>query len=69
MANTYHQIYLQAIFAVKYRKAMISNLWKDQLFAVIGNLINESNAKTIIGNGTEDHVHCFFGTKTGHVCG
>jgi REP element-mobilizing transposase RayT len=63
MANTYHQIYLQTVFAVKYRKAMINNLWKDQLFAVIGNLINKSNAKTIIVNGTEDHVHCFFGLK------
>ena len=42
---------------------MINNLWKDQLFAVIGNLINESNAKTIIVNGVEDHVHCFFGLK------
>ena len=63
MANTYHQIYLQTVFAVKYRKAMISNSWKGQLFAIIGNLINESNAKTIIVNGTEDHVHCFFGLK------
>jgi len=63
MANTYHQIYLQTVFAVKYRKAMISNLWKDQLFAVIGNLVNESNAKTIIINGTMDHIHCFFGLK------
>ena len=42
---------------------MISNSWKNQLFAVIGNLINQSNAKTIIVNGTEDHVHCFFGLK------
>ena len=63
MANTYHQIYLQTVFAVKYRKAMIDKVWKEQLFAVIGNLINESNAKTIIVNGTEDHVHCFFALK------
>lgn len=63
MANTYHQIYLQTVFAVKYREAMILKEWKATLFAVIGNLINEANCKTIIVNGVEDHVHCFIGLK------
>ena len=27
MANTYHQIYLQTIFAVKYRDAVINKEW------------------------------------------
>jgi putative transposase len=31
--------------------------------AVIGNLINETGCKTIIVNGVEDHVHCFFTLK------
>ena len=63
MANTYHQIYLQTVFAVKYRKAVIDPSWKNKLFAVIGNLINETNCKTIIVNGVEDHVHCFLGLR------
>jgi REP element-mobilizing transposase RayT len=63
MANTYHQVYLQTVFAVKYRNATIDKSWKEKLFAVIGNLINESNCKTIIVNGVEDHVHCLFGLK------
>jgi len=63
MANTYHQIYLQTVFAVKYRNAVISKDWKSKLFGVIGNLINETNCKTIIVNGVEDHVHCFLGLK------
>jgi hypothetical protein len=37
VANTYHQIYLQTVFAVKYREAVIENDWKLQLFSVIGN--------------------------------
>ena len=60
MANTYHQMYIQAVFAVKYREAAIGKIWKNQLFAVIGNLINEMECKTILVNGVEDHVHCFF---------
>jgi REP element-mobilizing transposase RayT len=63
MANTYHQIYLQAVFAGKYRQAVIQQEWQSQLYSVIGNLINEKNCKTIIVNGVEDHVHCFFGLK------
>jgi putative transposase len=63
MANTYHQIYLQTVFAVKYRQAVLDKLWRPKLFAVIGNLINEAKCKTIIVNGVEDHVHCFVGLR------
>ncbi len=63
MANTYHQVYLQTVFAVKYRKAVIDKSWRSKLLGVIGNLINEKNCKTIIVNGVEDHVHCFLGLK------
>lgn len=63
MANTYHQIYLQMVFAVKYRRAMLDNAWKSKVFSVIGNLINEANCKTIIVNSVEDHMHCFVGLR------
>ena len=63
MANTYHQIYLQTVFAAKYRHAVIKNEWRPKLLGVIGNLINETNCKTIIVNGVEDHVHCFLGLR------
>ena len=63
MANTYHQIYLQTVFIVKYRKALLEKPWRNELFGVIGNLINEIDCKTIIVNGVEDHVHCFFALK------
>ena len=38
MANTYHQIFLQTVFAVKYRRAIINKEWQGKLFSVIGNL-------------------------------
>ncbi|OBX24583.1 REP element-mobilizing transposase RayT [Gelidibacter algens] len=58
MANTYAQIYLQFVFAVKYRKALIHPIWKVELNGVIGNLINKTGCKTYIVNGVEDHMHC-----------
>jgi len=63
MANTYHQIYLQAVFAVKYRNAVLHKSWRSKLQGVLGNLINETGCKAIIVNGVEDHVHCFIGLK------
>lgn len=63
MANTYHQIYMQAVFGVKYRNAVIAPAWRSQLFGVIGTLINDTGCKTILVNGVDDHVHCFFGLK------
>lgn len=63
MANTYHQVYVQVVFAVKYREAVINDEWKSIVLGVIGNLINETGCKTIIVNGVEDHVHCFLGLK------
>lgn len=60
MPNTYSQLFIQTVFAVKYRNAVIDKSWGAELFAVIGNLINETGCKTIIINGVEDHVHCFF---------
>ncbi|MCE7070673.1 IS200/IS605 family transposase [Dyadobacter sp. CY327] len=63
MANTYSQMYIQAVFAVKYRRAVLDKEWRAELMGVIGNLINETGCKTIIVNGVEDHVHCFFALK------
>ncbi len=63
MANSYSQIYLQAVFVVKYRAALLDKSWRPTIQAVIGNLINETGCKTIIVNGVEDHMHCFFGLK------
>ena len=68
MANTYHQIYLQTVFAVKYRRGIIGKAWKNQLYAVIGNLINDTKCKTIIVNEVEDHVHYFIGLKPACLC-
>ena len=63
MSNTYHQVYIQAVFAVKYREAIITSESKLKILSVIGNLINETGCKTLIVNGTEDHVHCLLSLK------
>lgn len=63
MGNSYSQIFIQCVFAVKYRAALLYKPWRYELFGVIGNLINEAGAETFIVNGIEDHVHCLFRLK------
>ncbi len=63
MSNTYSQVYIQAVWAVKYRNSVLDKKWRQELFAVVANLINETGCKTYIVNGVEDHIHCFFSLK------
>ena len=63
MSNTYHQIYIHGVFAVKNRNAMIGMSWKPKMMAVIGNLINETGSTNILVNGVDDHTHCLFELK------
>ena len=63
MANTYTQIHLQLIFAVKYRKALINKNWKDELYKYITGIIQKQKHKLIIINGIEDHLHILVGFK------
>jgi REP element-mobilizing transposase RayT len=63
MAGTYFQIYIQIVFAVKGRENLIRNQWKEELFSYIAGIIKGKEQKSIIVNGTEDHVHAFVGLK------
>ena len=63
MANTYTQIHIQTVFAVKFREGLIRPEFKSELFGYIGQTINDLGHKTLIVNGVSDHVHCFFGFR------
>ncbi|MDO8998721.1 MAG: IS200/IS605 family transposase [Bacteroidota bacterium] len=61
MANTYTQIYLQFVFSVKYRDAVINNEWKDELYKYITGIVKNNNHKMICINGIPDHIHILVG--------
>lgn len=61
MANTYTQIYLHIVFAVKYREAAIQTSWKNELYKYITGIIQEHKHKLIIINGMADHIHVLIG--------
>ena len=61
MANTYSQISIHAVFAVKGRQNLITNDWRDMLHGYIAGIINNLDAKSLAVGGWKDHVHIFFG--------
>lgn len=63
MANTYTQLIIHAVFAVKYRQRLINKAWKQELYGFMGAIINNMGHKTLAINGIEDHVHILFGMK------
>ena len=61
MPNTYTQLYIQFVFAVKYRAAVIDALWKDELYKYITGIVQKQKHKLIAMNGMPDHVHILVG--------
>ena len=57
MANTYTQLCVHFVFAVKFRKSVISNHWKDKLYAYITGIVKAKQHKLLVINGMPDHVH------------
>ncbi|MDQ3022497.1 MAG: IS200/IS605 family transposase [Bacteroidota bacterium] len=63
MANSYTQIHLKLIFAVKYRASLINNVWKNELYKYITGIIQTQKHKMIIINGVSDHIHILIGFR------
>ena len=60
MANTYTQINIHVIFAVKGRKNLITDKFKDELFKYLSGGLKGENQYPLAVGGYKDHVHVFF---------
>ena len=63
MANTFSQIYLQFVFAVKGRQSLIAKENKEELHKYITSLVQKRNAKMLAINCMPDHTHIFVGFR------
>jgi len=63
MPNTYTQIHIQFVFAVKNRTAVIAKLWKDELYKYMTGIIQNKGHKLLAINGVEDHIHILVGLR------
>lgn len=57
MPSTFSQIYIQIVFAVKNREALILTDWEDRLYEYITGIIQNKGQKLIAINGMPDHIH------------
>lgn len=66
MANTYSQIHIQCVIAVKYRASQIHPDWKEELHKYITGILQNYGHKMLAVNAMPDHVHIFFGFRPNH---
>ena len=63
MPNTYTQIHIQFVFAVKYRLALIATPWQDELHQYITGIIQNKSHKMLSINSMPDHLHMLIGFR------
>jgi REP element-mobilizing transposase RayT len=61
--STYSQIYIQIVFAVKNRQALISSDWDTELYKYITGIVQNKGQKMLAINGVADHIHILIGMK------
>ena len=61
MANTYTQIYIQAVFAVEGRQSLIVPEHKIEIYKYMTTVIQNQKHKVMAINGMPDHVHLLIG--------
>lgn len=61
MSNTYTQLYIHCVFAVKYREAIIQLEWEERLHKYITGIVQNNGHKLIAINSVQDHIHLFIG--------
>jgi putative transposase len=63
MADAYSKIQIHIVFAVKFRLALISSRWEEELYKYITGIIQNHGHKLLAINGMPDHIHILIGFK------
>lgn len=63
MPNTYSQLYVQIVFAVKYRQNLISKNNREELHKYITGIVQNREQKMLAIFCMPDHIHIFVNIK------
>lgn len=63
MADTFSQIYIQTVFAVQNRNALILPAWEEELYKYITGIVRNKGQKMLSINGSSNHIHFLIGMK------
>ena len=61
MANTYTQLYIQFVFAVKGRDCLVNENFREELEKVMCGIVKNQNSKPLAIYANPDHTHLFVG--------
>jgi len=61
MSNTYTQLYIHIVFAVKYRLALINPRWEERLHKYMIGIIDNNGHRVLAINSAYDHIHILIG--------
>ena len=64
MPNTYTQVYVHFVSAVKYRKSVISKEWKEEMHRYITGIVQNNKHKMLAINSVADNLHMLVGLHT-----
>ena len=59
--GAFTQMYVQLVFAVKFREAVLTVDLRKRVFEYISGIITNLKHKSIIVNGTSNHIHILLG--------
>jgi putative transposase len=60
MSQSLAKVYVHAVFSTKNREPLIADLWRDELYHVLGGATNNLGCQSLLVGGVEDHVHMLF---------
>ncbi len=63
MSNTYTQLHIQFVFAVKYRAGLIQPQWKESVHKYVTGIFEKNDHKMLQINSMPDHIHIFIGLR------
>lgn len=63
MADCFSQMYVQIVFAVKNRQALIMPEWEDEVYKYITGIVKNKGQKLLAINGTHNHIHILINMK------
>ena len=63
MPNTYTELHIQFVFAVKYRAAVIDKNWNERLHQFITGIFQKNRHKMLQINSMPDHIHILIGMR------
>ena len=62
--RNFSQIYIMAVFGTKYRNGLIAPRWRDNLYAMIGQMMKRiDGVMPLCIGGYTDHIHILFSTN------